>query len=508
MKKSNFKTLSLIADVLFLAISFFIMAWIKPSEIKFYIASHASFFTALAIIWIIVSLINDKFSKVSAADYSTFIKSVFTSNIVSIGIAALLMYAFRDDHFSRTVVLGTAFLATVIELIAGAIYWAYKKASIHDYEKYTPSEYELVKETAGNGKTYDESAKAHPNIIKALKNECGIKKTEAIIQMAGSKLTGQTAVLSTTSIFNINGLILDDYDYIINLRKINDIVRLDDFLDAVNKKLSDNSYFFCCVETKDQRKKRLLKIIPSGLNYIYYSYDFVIKRIFPKLRLTRGLYMFLTEGKNAVISRAEALGRLSRAGFKIKQEAFIGNLLFIEAKKYCAPLTVNENIYGPIIALPRIGQGGKMLKIYKLRTMHPYSEYIQDYVYKLSELQEGGKFKHDFRITSWGAICRRIWLDELPMLVNFFKGEVKLVGVRPLSKQYFNLYEPELQEKRIKYKPGLIPPFYTDMPTDIETIQASEFKYLDAYDKHPFKTDVKYFFKSMWNIVAHKARSK
>ena len=218
--------------------------------------------------------------------------------------------------------------------------------------------------------------------------------------------------------------------------------------------------------------------------------------------------MFLTEGKNAIISRAEALGRISRAGFKIKQEAFIGNLLFIEAKKYCAPLIINKEIYGPFITLPRIGKEGKVLKIYKLRTMYPYSEFIQDYVYKLSELQEGGKFKHDFRITSWGAFCRRIWLDELPMLINFLKGEVKLVGVRPLSKQYFNLYTPELQEKRIKYKPGLIPPFYRDMPTDIETIQASEFKYLNAYEKHPLETDFKYFYMSIWNIVARKARSK
>ena len=45
------------------------------------------------------------------------------------------------------------------------------------------------------------------------------------------------------------------------------------------------------------------------------------------------------------------------------------------------------------------------------------------------------------------------------MLINFFKGDMKLVGVRPLSKQYFELYKKEVRERRIKYKPGLIPPF-------------------------------------------------
>ena len=510
MKKNNSGTFYIFADVLILAISFFIMVWSKPASIKSYIISHSSFFIALAVTWIIVSIINGKF-KEEVVSYSILAKKIFTGNIISIGIAALLMYALRDYHFSRTIVLGTAALATIMELILGSIFLAYKKANIYDYEepeKYIPSEYELVKETAENGKTCDEPVSVHPNIIKALRDECGYEKTEAIIQMTGSKLAGQTAILSTTSIFNINGLIHDNYNYIINLHKINDIKRLDDFLDAVNKKLSNKSYFFCCVETKDQRKKRILKKFYPGLNYIYYSLDFVVKRILPKLKPTRNLYMLLTRGENVVISRAEALGRLSRAGFKIKQESFIGNLLFIEANKYRAPLPVNENIYRPIIALPRIGKDGKMLKVYKMRTMHPYSEYIQDYVYMLHNLQNGGKLKHDFRITSWGVFCRKIWLDELPMFINLFRGEVKLVGVRPLSKQYFSLYKPDVQERRIKYKPGLIPPFYADMPADIEAIQASELKYLDAYDKNPFKTNIKYFFKSMWNIVAHNARSR
>jgi lipopolysaccharide/colanic/teichoic acid biosynthesis glycosyltransferase len=140
--------------------------------------------------------------------------------------------------------------------------------------------------------------------------------------------------------------------------------------------------------------------------------------------------------------------------------------------------------------------------------MHPYSEYIQDYVYRLHDLQDGGKFKNDFRITSWGGVCRKIWLDEFPIFINFFKGDMKIVGVRPLSKQYFELYQPDVRERRIQYKPGLIPPFYADMPADLEAIQKSELKYLDSYNRHPVLTDLKYFFKSLWNIMFHHARSR
>ena len=341
---------------------------------------------------------------------TTLFSRVLTSNFIAISITALVMYTFREYDYSRTIVLGTAILATILELIFGAVYIAYKKAVVQDYEDYSryreykkPSEYDLVKETNGKELKTDEPVNEYPGIAGAIEKECGPEMAEAILKMTCRRFTDRTAVLSTTTIFNINGLHRDKYDYIINLHKINDIKKLDDFMDAVNGKLEMKGYFFCTVETKDQRKDRILKKFPPLLNYIYYFFDFIIKRILPKIKFTRGLYFFLTRGDNAVISRAEALGRLSRAGFKIKQESFIGNMLCIEARKISDPIPKNGYIYGPLIALARVGKEGNMIKVYKLRTMHPYSEYIQDYVYKQHDLQDGGKFKHDFRITSWGV---------------------------------------------------------------------------------------------------------
>ena len=512
MEKRKFKVITLIADIVILAISFLVMVWSKPASLRHYLPTHAPFFAGLAIMWIIVSLLNGKMHRGKIVNFTSLFYRVIASNIIAVAITALAMYSVRDMDYSRTIVLGTALLATVLELLFGAVYIAYKKAVVQDYEEYEkyksykkPSEYELV--SGINGVSNDEPVEVNPNILNALEKECGPDISQAVIKMTGPKLTEKTAVLSTTTIFNITSLAHDKYEYIINLHKINDIKKPDGFMDTVNSKLELKGYFFCCVETKDQRKKRLLKKYPPVLNYIYYCVDFVIKRILPKLKFTRPLYYFLTRGENAVISRAEALGRLSRAGFRIKQESFIGNTLCIEAQKISDPLPLNDNIYGPLIALARIGKDGETIKVYKMRTMHPYSEYIQDYVYKLHYLQDGGKFKNDFRITSWGAVCRKIWLDELPMLINFFKGEMKFVGIRPLSKQYFELYKPEVREKRIMYKPGLIPPFYADLPADLEAIQASELKYLESYDKHPFLTDFRYFWKSMWNILFRKVRS-
>jgi lipopolysaccharide/colanic/teichoic acid biosynthesis glycosyltransferase len=140
--------------------------------------------------------------------------------------------------------------------------------------------------------------------------------------------------------------------------------------------------------------------------------------------------------------------------------------------------------------------------------MHPYSEFLQAYIYSRNSLQEGGKFKRDIRVTTLGRIMRKYWLDELPMLINLARGNMKLVGVRPLSAQYFSLYSKELQELRTKFKPGLLPPFYADMPKTLEEIEKSEMNYLLLCTKNgTFLTDIKYFFLIIRNILFRSARS-
>ncbi len=68
------------------------------------------------------------------------------------------MYSVREMQYSRTIVLGTAILATFLELVFGSVYMAFKKAVVQDYDEYDkyrsykkPSEYDLVNEVNGNG---------------------------------------------------------------------------------------------------------------------------------------------------------------------------------------------------------------------------------------------------------------------------------------------------------------------------------------------------------------------
>jgi lipopolysaccharide/colanic/teichoic acid biosynthesis glycosyltransferase len=299
----------------------------------------------------------------------------------------------------------------------------------------------------------------------------------------------------------------NSYSGIANIQPINDIQRINKFFEEANHRLENGKYFLVTVETKDTRKDRILNNYPKFMSYPVYAFDFFFKRVLSKIAFTKKAYFWITNGKNRVLSLTESLGRLKSCGFEIIGYQQIGYTTYILSQKQADPAYDMQPTYGALVKLNRIGKGGKLFSVYKLRTMHPYSEYLQDYAFKKNSLQDGGKIKDDFRVTNWGRVFRKLWIDELPMFINLFKGEMKLVGVRPLSRHYFDLYPKDLQELRIKVKPGLVPPFYADLPQTLEEIIESEREYLVSYQEHPIRTDFKYFFLAWYNILVKKARS-
>ncbi len=316
-----------------------------------------------------------------------------------------------------------------------------------------------------------------------------------------------TKILMPTSQLLVYNLWPFNYSNLVTIGRINDIRYLSKFFKSVNNVIPAGGMYAGFAETDKQRAIRILNKYPKVFSYPYYTLDFILKRIFPKWKFTKKIYFYLTHGKNRVLSEAEIYGRLASCGYKIVDHREINNLLFFIVKKISTPLKIKRPTYGSFIRLKRVGKNGKPIKIYKLRTMHPYAEYLQSYMYNKNNLAKSGKFNNDFRVTNWGKVLRKYWLDELPMLYNWLKRELKLVGIRPLSQQYLNLYSKEIIEQRIKYKPGLIPPYYADMPKNFEDIMESEKKYLEAYEKNPILTDLKYLFKVMFNIVFKGARS-
>jgi lipopolysaccharide/colanic/teichoic acid biosynthesis glycosyltransferase len=320
-------------------------------------------------------------------------------------------------------------------------------------------------------------------------------------------LVDTSSHINLKSLQGFHGLFEGTLQIVINIKRINDIRYINKFLEESNQVLSNDGLFIGHVEASNGRKSRILKKYPKPLNRFAYTLDFVINRVFPKFRLTKKIYFFITKGKNRVISEFETYGRLYSCGFELVDSKKIDGKIWFVAKKREIPAFNTEATYGLFIKLKRHGKNNQLFSVYKLRTMYPFSEYLQEYISSKQGLQKGGKFKNDPRITTAGRICRRFWLDELPMFINVLKGEMKLFGVRPLSNHYLSLYPDYMKDLRAKVKPGLVPPFYADLPETLDQIVESEEAYIKSYMSQPLLTDIKYFFKAAYNILIKKARS-
>ncbi len=294
---------------------------------------------------------------------------------------------------------------------------------------------------------------------------------------------------------------------LINLSLINKSRYINQFLIQVNKCLPDAGIFIGCLETVEQKHKNTLGKKRSIFNLLYWLYCFIIHRVFPKMLYIQKLYFFLTKGRFRWISQAEILGRLVSCGFEIIEFSVVNNKFYFVVMKVSEPDSSKKPSFMPFFPMNRVGKDGKMIKVYKLRTMHPYSEYLQSFVIKLNGYNEVGKPADDFRLAIWGKFYRKYWLDELPQFINVFKGELGLVGVRPLSVTRFNELPEDIQKMRIKFKPGCIPPYVAlNMPDENGNIEAERI-YMRERLENGYKTDIKYFFLAVYNILSGKIKS-
>ena len=200
----------------------------------------------------------------------------------------------------------------------------------------TKTHKELQAEVANNGEdnrvVSNENYSSTLEVAKHICNDYGEAVYDFLLQYIDLS-NATNLLLDTTTRFNLIKETMDGFRTIVNLKRINDIRYVNKFFEAVNLKLSLGGTYIGCVETKDLRKKRVLGKYPIGINYIVYSMDFVVKRVLPKLRLTRKLYFFLTRGQNRVITRAETLGRLISCGFEIKEEKSIDGRHYFVVEK-------------------------------------------------------------------------------------------------------------------------------------------------------------------------------
>jgi lipopolysaccharide/colanic/teichoic acid biosynthesis glycosyltransferase len=148
--------------------------------------------------------------------------------------------------------------------------------------------------------------------------------------------------------------------------------------------------------------------------------------------------------------------------FKRLMDIFFGIIGIILTIPFFAIIKISYLINGdnaPIIFKhKRIGKNGKEFKLYKFRTMVPNAEKILKEMLKdkryLNEWKEYHKFDNDPRITKVGGIFRKLSLDELPQFINILKGDMSLIGPRPLIEEEVKEYRNK-KKLLLSVRPGL-----------------------------------------------------
>lgn len=117
-------------------------------------------------------------------------------------------------------------------------------------------------------------------------------------------------------------------------------------------------------------------------------------------------------------------------------------LIILSPVMLITALLIRKNLGSPVIfTQDRPGLNGKVFKLYKFRSM-------------TSEVDQNGKLLPDeVRLTSFGKKLRSTSLDELPSLINILKGDMSVVGPRPLLVRYLSRYN-EHQARRHEVRPG------------------------------------------------------
>ena len=155
----------------------------------------------------------------------------------------------------------------------------------------------------------------------------------------------------------------------------------------------------------------------------------------------------------------------------------------------------------------RVGKYGEKFSVYKFRTMIIGAEKKLEKVKKEFGNEMGGPFfklQNDPRVFSFGKFLRKFSIDELPQLINVLKGEMSLVGPRPMTSEEFGTFKNVDYFRRFSVKPGITGLWqvsgrnYISSPQKIYALDA---KYIDDWS---FWGDIKILWRTLGVVIFSK----
>ena len=142
----------------------------------------------------------------------------------------------------------------------------------------------------------------------------------------------------------------------------------------------------------------------------------------------------------------------------------------------------------------RPGKNEKLFKIIKFKTMNDKTD------------KQGNFLPDDLRMTKMGSFIRKSSLDELPQLINVLKGDMSLIGPRPLLVQYLPLYNSE-QKKRHNVRPGITGWAQVNGRNAISWKQKFDFDVVYV-NNISFAFDVKILYQTVKKVIVREGISK
>lgn len=157
-----------------------------------------------------------------------------------------------------------------------------------------------------------------------------------------------------------------------------------------------------------------------------------------------------------VVSHAPNAGRTSSHGFYARYGKRLLDLAIVTtALPFVIPIVVIAALANALSGNPvfytqqRLGRHGRVFRIWKLSTMRPNADkmlnsLLENNPERRREWETTQKLKNDPRVTRVGAILRRTSMDEIPQLFNVLKGDMSLLGPRPMMLEQVEIYGPTL----------------------------------------------------------------
>jgi len=145
---------------------------------------------------------------------------------------------------------------------------------------------------------------------------------------------------------------------------------------------------------------------------------------------------------------------------------------------------------GAFFTQDRPGMDGKIFRVIKFKTMTDERD------------EEGNLLPDAQRLTKVGRIVRSLSIDELPQLINVFKGDMALIGPRPLTPAYLHVYN-DFQRRRMEVRPGISG--WAQVNGRMNLKLSKKFEYDVWYVDHcTLWLDLKIVFMTVWNVIRRK----